>query len=156
MKITVDELNTLSQTAEPFKYIIDPDEPVFAAKGDDMAERIRDYCVKTKQGEPTLAEILRCIYDSLSVKIKETIAVIEKISGKTFKEINIFGGGSQSALLCQTVADLTRKTVHSGPVEASCVGNAAAQFIANGHIKDVNEAKTIIRNSFDIKIYQPM
>jgi sugar (pentulose or hexulose) kinase len=40
-------------------------------------------------------------------------------------------------------------------VEATALGNIAAQLIALGEIKDMWEARKIIANSFEVKEYQP-
>jgi len=45
--------------------------------------------------------------------------------------------------------------VSAGPGEATTLGNVAVQFMASGDIKDLKEARNIIKNSFDVKIYQP-
>ena len=40
-------------------------------------------------------------------------------------------------------------------MEATALGNIAMQCIASGEIKDMWEARRIIRNSTDIKEYEP-
>ena len=68
---------------------------------------------------------------------------------------NIVGGGTQDKLLSQLSANACGRPVFTGPVEATALGNIAAQAIANGEIKDLKEAREVIANSFEIEEYYP-
>ena len=150
-----DELETASKEAEPFRFIINPDDPSFNKAGD-MPSRIADFCEKTGQGRPqSVGEIMRCIYESLALKYRYTAEMLEKLCGKKYNTINIVGGGTKEKTLCRFAADCTGKTVSAGPVEATALGNVAMQLIACGEIADVAEAREIIRNSFDVATYIP-
>ena len=74
---------------------------------------------------------------------------------KTAAIINIVGGGTKEEQLSQFAATACGRPVYAGPVEATAIGNIAAQAIALGAIKDMWEAREIIANSFEIKEYQP-
>ena len=65
------------------------------------------------------------------------------------------GGGIQSKLLCQMTANACNMEVSAGPVEATVLGNIAIQLMATNEIKDLKEARKIIRNSQDISHYYP-
>ncbi|MCL2704123.1 MAG: rhamnulokinase [Defluviitaleaceae bacterium] len=148
-------LESLALESAALRHFIDPDNPDVASPCD-MPAQIRACCRRTNQSVPESdAALMRCIYDSLALKLRMAAESLETNSGKTFGAIHLVGGGTQSALLCQTIADITRKRVDSGPVEATALGNAAAQFIANGTLKDIGEARRVIRESFDIKQYNP-
>jgi len=58
-------------------------------------------------------------------------------------------------MLSQFAADASHRHVSAGPVEATTLGNIAMQCIAEGEIKDIWEARRIIRSSFEIKEYEP-
>jgi rhamnulokinase len=45
--------------------------------------------------------------------------------------------------------------VFAGPVEATAIGNILVQAIATGQIKSLSDARTIVRNSFDVAIFKP-
>ena len=49
------------------------------------------------------------------------------------------------------IRDICQKEVIVGPVESTAIGNIVAQMIGNQDIKDIKEAKKIIKNSFEIK-----
>ena len=142
--------------APAFKCFIDPDDPVFGTHGN-MPQRIKDYCKKTGQQEPeTVGEIMRCIYESLAMKYRLTLENLEDCTGKHYEEINIIGGGTNAAILCEMTASATGRRVITGPVEATVLGNIAVQLMANGDIKDIKEARKIIKNSEETKEYTPV
>ena len=98
---------------------------------------------------------MRVIDQSLAVKYRFALEQIEKATGKSYKAINIIGGGIQSKLLCQLTADVCDRKVVAGPVEATVMGNIALQLIALGKIKDLKEARAVIANSEEIITYEP-
>ena len=65
------------------------------------------------------------------------------------------GGGSQNLLLNQMTADACGRPVIAGPVEGTGIGNILVQAMAVGQIKSLDEARAIVRNSFDVKRYEP-
>jgi hypothetical protein len=52
-------------------------------------------------------------------------------------------------------ADACGRPAYAGPVEATAIGNIACQAIAAGELKNVAEAREVVRNSFDIECYEP-
>ena len=98
---------------------------------------------------------MRCIYESLAMKYRATFEKIKSCTGKDYKEIHVIGGGVKDGLLCQMTANACGVPVKAGPIEATVLGNIAVQLIAQGCIKDVAEARKIIANSEDIKVYYP-
>jgi rhamnulokinase/L-fuculokinase len=121
-----------------------------------MPSRIREFCKKTGQHVPeTIGEVVRCIFESLVLCYRQTIEAIENMTGKHYSSINIVGGGTKEQILCQYAADASNRVVYAGPVEATAMGNIAMQAISSGEIKDVAQARDVIRNSFDIKVYEP-
>lgn len=149
------QLEQMAKEAKPFATFIDPDDPIFAAPGD-MPSRIREYCEKTGQYIPqSVGEIVRCIYESLALKyrsVAETIAVLTGISPQI---INIVGGGSKDALLNQMTADACNMKVVAGPGEATAIGNIIVQAIADGKISNIEQGRSIVKNSFDLKEFYP-
>jgi rhamnulokinase len=61
--------------------------------------------------------------------------------------IHIVGGGSQNAHLSQMTADLSRREVITGPIEATAIGNAIVQAIASGEMADIQSARAMIESS---------
>lgn len=65
------------------------------------------------------------------------------------------GGGSQNTLLSQFTADALEVPVYTGPVEATAMGNIMVQAMAKGAIKDLEEGRRLIKNSFETVVYYP-
>ena len=154
-KISFAELAEMAAEAEPLRCFIDTDDARFATPGN-IPKRIADYCRETGQFVPqTKGEIVRCILESLAMRYRYTVECIDEMCGEKIPAINIVGGGTKEEQLSQFAATACGRPVYAGPVEATAIGNIAAQAIALGAIKDMWEAREIIANSFEIKEYQP-
>jgi len=96
------------------------------------------------------ASIMRIIYDSLAKSYAEAIEELERNTGKSYKTLNIIGGGSRDTLLNELTAKATGKTVITGPTEATAIGNLIMQMIGVGEL-DLKQARQIIKKSFEVK-----
>jgi len=145
----------LSDNAEPFKCLINPDDPVFLNPGN-MPEAIINYCRRTNQPVPeNKGDIARCIYDSLVLKYKYTINQVETVTGKKIEKLHIIGGGANNEMLNQLTADALRIPVIAGPTEATAIGNIMMQARALGIVNSLSEIRKIVGQSFDVKEYTP-
>ncbi len=148
------ELVQLAQEAAAFHSIVNVDDARFL-KPDNMIEEIQNYCRETGQTVPnTVGEVAKCVFDSLVVSYEKAIGEIEEIFEKEFKTIHIIGGGCQNELLNQKIADATNKTVYAGPIEATAIGNLVAQLMALGEVDSLNEARELIKQSFEVKTFE--
>jgi rhamnulokinase len=127
----------------------------FIAPGD-APERIQAYCQRTGQAIPqTVGEISRCILESLAIEYRLTLEELETLLGWTPSVIHIIGGGSRNSLLNQLTADITRRPVVAGPVEATVAGNLLVQAMGLGHLASLDELRQVIRNSFETQMFEP-
>jgi rhamnulokinase len=153
-KYTFAELVDLARSEKEFNSIVNVDDDRFL-KPENMIEEIQNYCKETNQQVPqTPGQIAKCVYESLVDSYKHAINEIEEIFEKTFPKVNVIGGGCQNEMLNQIIADVTNKEVVAGPIEATAIGNIVAQLMALGEIKDISQARTIIKNSFEVKTYK--
>jgi rhamnulokinase len=121
-----------------------------------MPEAIQNYCRKTSQPVPeTKGEIARCIYDSLALKYKYTLGQIETITGEKIEKLHIIGGGANNELLNRFTSNATGIPVIAGPTEATAIGNLLMQAKALGVLNSLQEAREVVKNSFEVKIYNP-
>jgi rhamnulokinase len=153
--LSYDELTALAEKAEPFAGFLNVDDSAFLAPGD-MPKRINEHLART--GQKTTqdkGQINRIIMESLALKYRHVISAIEDVTGNTIEIIHIVGGGIKNELLCQFTANATGKKVITGPIEATASGNILMQARATGQIETLDKARQIVRNSFDLKIYQP-
>lgn len=149
------EMEKMAAQADPGLRFIDVDAPAFSDPGD-MPARIRAWCSESNQPAPADdADTIRCIYESLACKFRDTLDEIESCTGKKYERIYMLGGGVKDMLLCQLTADLCGIPVLTGPVEATAFGNAAIQLIAAGELQDLRDARRMIANSITVKEYTP-
>ena len=153
--LSFDELEREAREATPFRSLIDPDYSAFETPGN-MPERIRKYCEMTNQPVPeTTGAVIRTNAESLAFKYRQVVEGMEEVTGKKYSVINIVGGGIKDKMICQFTANATNRVVNAGPVEATSIGNVIVQGIALGAIKDLNEGRKAVQNSFDIAEYTP-
>jgi len=154
-KYSFDDLDGMAEKTKPFEYFVDPDDAIFLPPGN-MPERIREYCLKTGQGEPqSEGEIVRCVNESLAMKHRATAEKISECTGRRYETLHMLGGGTKSEVLCRMTADACGISVLAGPVEATILGNIAVQLIALGGIDNLSRAREIIGNSGEIVVYKP-
>ena len=153
--LSYDEIIRLAAEASPFIAVMDPDDERFFHPGD-MPERIRDYCANTNQTVPqTKGEIVRVALESLALKYRWVLERLEELTGKRFDPIHIIGGGTKNRLLNQFTADATCRTVITGPVEATAIGNVLMQAIGLNHLTSLADAREVVRASFAPEVYEP-
>lgn len=138
-----------------FRSVIDPDFPAFFSP-DGMNEKIRKYCIATKQAAPeSIGQIARCVYESLALKYRWAMERLEEIKGAPIDALNIVGGGSGNRLLCQLAADATGGPVTAGPAEGACAGNLLMQAAALGELSGIGDVRDVVRRSFKPDEYVP-
>jgi len=149
------ELTQLAQRAQPLASIIDPDDKPFLSPGQ-MPPKIVEFCAKTGQRPPaSRGEFVRACLDSLALTYRKTLEGLEDVLGRKVDVIHIVGGGSQNELLNQLTADACNRPVIAGPVEATAIGNVLVQAMATGDIASLANAREVVRNSFQVKRYEP-
>ncbi|MCQ6562938.1 rhamnulokinase [Paenibacillus mendelii] len=152
---TFPELVASAEKAAPFAAFIDPDDAMFLHPGD-MPAQIRSYCQQTGQKPPEdVGAIVRCILESLALKYRYVLGLTERLSGQQFNGLHMVGGGIHNTLLCAWSANAIGKPVWAGPAEGSAIGNLIVQWIAQGELSDIWEARKVIRESFPVTVYEP-
>ncbi len=150
-----DTLANMAAEAEPFRSLIDVDDPSFLPPGD-IPARIREFCRNSGQPEPeTPGQIVRTIYESLALKYRVTLDKLIAVTGRSVERVHIMGGGSRARLLNQMTADACNRPVVAGPAEATALGNAIGQFIALGEFSSVAEARELLSQSSELTRYEP-
>jgi rhamnulokinase len=91
----------------------------------------------------------------LALAYRQTLEGLEDVLGRKIGVIHIVGGGVQNELLTQMTADACAREVIAGPVEATAIGNILVQAMATGDVKLLADARSVVRNSFDVKRYKP-
>ena len=150
-----DALLALSASAAPWRSLVNPNDSRFL-NPPSMKQAMREYCRETGQQQPqSAAEFARCAFESLALSYRLVKEELESLLGKGLSRIRIIGGGSRNAFLNQLCANACQLPVSAGPVEASALGNLCAQMIALGEIANLDEARALIRMSFEIQEFEP-
>jgi rhamnulokinase len=156
-EMSFDALTQLAADAkrEAFQSVIDADFAEFLHPGD-MPARIQKFCVDTNQPVPqTKGQIIRVALESIALKYRFVLECLEELTGKHLDPIHIIGGGTKNRLLNQFTADVTGRTVITGPVEATAIGNILMQAIGMKHLGSLAEAREVVCASFEPEAYEP-
>jgi len=153
-KTSFDALTQAAAESEAFLSVIDPDDAEFLHPGD-MPSRIQKFCTDTNQRVPqTKGQIIRVVLESIALKYRLVLERLEELTRKNLDPIHIIGGGTQNRLLNQFTADSTGRTVITGPIEATAIGNILMQTIGMKHLSSLEEAREVVRASFEPEIYE--
>ncbi|WP_147803279.1 rhamnulokinase [Alkalicoccus halolimnae] len=137
-----------------FDEIIDVNDPRFLHP-ESMRKTLQTVCRETGNKPDGPGEEARCVFRSLASSYAAAASELEKLTENEYKSIHLFGGGSQNEWLNQLTADFSGKTVIAGPVEATALGNAVVQMIAQKQFFNLTEARDTIRKSYNLKWYEP-
>jgi len=143
------ELAELAAAAPAGGPLFDPDRPSLLAPGD-MPERIQALCGATER-----AVLLRAIFESLACKYRYVLDELEAVTGRPIHTVHVIGGGARNTFLCRLTADVTRRVVLAGPVEAAALGNVLVQLHAFGDVGGAAEMRELVRSSTTLESYEP-
>lgn len=147
-EIPVPELLALAEAAGPSNARIDPDDPRWAAPGfgaEALAASAVGGVVAT--GSAFRGALVRCILASVAERVALHVQTMASLTGRSFEVLHVVGGGSRIELMMQLLADATGLPVIAGPVEATALGNAGVQLIANGDFADIAEFRAWLRGA---------
>jgi rhamnulokinase len=143
------------EAIEEYPALIFPDDQRFL-NPPSMLEAIAIQLEETGQAslsEP--ARIAKTVLDSLAFRYASLLGTIESLTNQRIKAVRIIGGGSQNAYLNQATANATGLPVSAGPVEATAIGNALVQSIADGRFASLTEARRYISGQLSPKKFSP-
>ena len=150
--VTVPELLELAAQAAASDARIDPDDHRWSHPGFGAAA----LAASATGGAPfSRGEIVRCILDSIADRIALHLRTLGELTGRTFTTLHVVGGGSRIEAMMQLLADVTGLDVVAGPVEATALGNAGVQFIANGEFAGITEFRAWLADAIDVTRYAP-
>lgn len=150
------EITEIVSESRPFQGFIDVYEPVFGQETDSIISDIEAYFDKT--GQQKLEDpkgYFRVIYESMVLNYATLVDYLEKVTHRQFKKIHVIGGGSQSAMLCQMIADGLNLTVVAGPSEATAIGNILAQLEAVSSDYSATSLRDAIDKTNKLVEYKP-
>ncbi|MEM3569478.1 MAG: FGGY-family carbohydrate kinase [Candidatus Jordarchaeales archaeon] len=91
------------------------------------------------------AHVLRAILEGVAYHMRWILEGVQKLIGRV-PSINIIGGGAQSDLWCQIIADVTGSVVRQmkDPLEAGSRGAALTASVALGYYKSFDELEKVV------------
>lgn len=153
--VSYDEMDALAEAAQPFQAFIDVDDDSFYSPGN-MPEKVVSYCKKTGQKAPDdMGSIIRLVMEGLALKYRSVVEGLEAITGRKVPVLHIVGGGCKNTMLSQFTANLLKRPVTAGPVEATAIGNVMSQLIALKEVEDLHQAREVVKRSFPTDVYLP-
>jgi len=145
--ITYDKICELAINSD-YPYAIDPDAHDFLAPID-MEEAVVNYCKRNFDKIPqSIGDIAKASYEGITDKYKKTIEELETLKGGQLDKIVFVGGGVKDWHLRNLTSAKTNKKIVAGPAEATALGNIVVQLISLGYIKNMSEARGLIRQQY--------
>jgi rhamnulokinase len=153
--VSWDEMVQQAIASPAFELLIDPDDPSFVAP-EDMVDAMVAYARRTGQSEPQSDGLFyRAALEGLALRYRVCLGMLESLVEHDIEVIHIVGGGCLNEFLCQMTADACDRTVIAGPVEATATGNLLMQMLGTQRVASIEEARTLVRNSFQSRRYDP-
>lgn len=97
--------------------------------------RLRGGFVNLSLGT-TRAQIIRAVLEGVAYNARWLLGGLEHFLGRRLDAINLIGGGANSALWCQIIADVSGRTIRqvARPIEANARGAAFLALVALGYL----------------------
>jgi rhamnulokinase len=99
--------------------------------------------------------LIRAVFESLACKYRFVLEEIERVTGTEIEVVHVIGGGARNEFLCRLTADVTRRPVLAGPVEAAALGNILVQLGTFGELASAVEMREVVRSSTEIAVSEP-
>lgn len=147
-----------AEKATPFAGMIDPDDSVFLNPEDAPGE-VAGYLLATNQppvDSSDVGQIARIVFESLAFKYRYMFERLAKATDKKIETLHITGGGCKNEMLNQFTSNTMGLKLIAGPIEATAAGNILMQAYGFGEISGLSELREVVRNSFELKTYQPV
>lgn len=105
--------------------------------------------------ELRIGEFGKIVYRSLAKGYAKSLDELETLTGKTFSNLHITGGGGKNEYLNMLTAKAIRRPVIVGPIEGTAIGNVLMQMIHAGEIPSLQAGREIVKRSFEYKEVKP-
>ncbi|GAB3601500.1 rhamnulokinase [Microbacterium tumbae] len=150
------ELLERAEAAPASDVIVDTGDPRLMRPGQ-MTVRIAQLVAEAGGRMPAdRAAIVRLVLESLGAFVARQIEEAAVLSGVDVRVVHLVGGGSESPILAQAVADRSGRRVQAGPSEATSMGNVLVQARAHGAARGgLGDLRRIVRASTELRRYEP-
>jgi rhamnulokinase len=153
-ELDADVLMHLAACSEPFESLVNPCDPAFLGAGD-MPSKIQEFCARTGQTVPRKpGPIFRCIMESLALQYRKTLQEIEQLTGRKLSRVHLLGNTSNS-LLNHFTANALEIPLVTLNADTTAIGSVMVQAMTMGHVRSMEHAREITRNSFKTETINP-
>ncbi|KJQ53420.1 rhamnulokinase [Microbacterium sp. SA39] len=145
-----------AEAAPASRILIDTGDPRLLRPGQ-MTARIAALIAESGGQAPTdHAAIVRLVLESLGAFVARQVEESAALSGVDVRVVHLVGGGSESPILAQAVADRSGRPVQAGPSEATSMGNILVQARTHGAVRGgLSDLRRVVRASTVLRRYEP-
>ena len=136
-----DALMHEAEAAPAFRSLLDPDYPQFAMPGR-MPEKIVEFCRLTAM-------------EGVVMRYRQVWTDLARLTGRRRDVLHMIGGATRDAMHCQMTADALGASIACGPDEGAAMGNAIAQMVGLGDLRDFDDGRRLVRDSIEIAHWTP-
>lgn len=155
-KPSFETIMEMARVETPLENTVDFSELEKSAHCSSIMAAVNQYFEeKGKKPLERHSQFTRCIIDSISLSLANSVSRFREITGRNIRKICALGGGARNPLICQSLADLTNCEVIAGPFDASSYGTMVSQLLTIGELKDVDEVHQLIKESVLTDYYYP-
>ncbi len=127
---------------------IDVNHPSFLAP-----ENMKTAIERAAGRRLTLGQAAYVSLHGLAECYRGAVRELSSVTGREYRSLNIFGGGSKNTLLNKLTARETGMKIVAGPTEATAIGNLAVQMAAAGEIT-YEQIPALISASFETEVFE--
>ena len=122
----------------------------------DMEEALGKLIRDSAQDAPAgRGGLVRCVLESLALEYDRSLESVGALTGRKQQALYMVGGGIHNKLLCRLTANACGVPVHAGADQCTAMGNALGQALSLGILKDREDIRRVMRNSFETTTYEP-
>ena len=122
----------------------------------DMEEALLGLISQAGQPKPeSRGQLVRCVLESLALEYNLRLEMVAELQGKKPDALYMVGGGIHNKLLCQLTANACNLPVYAGADQCTSMGNALGQALALGVLDSRQEIRQVMRESFEVTLYEP-
>ena len=154
-KPSYDDLMHEAEAAAPFRSLLDPDYPQFQTPGR-MPAKIVEFCRLTGQPIPeTRGQFYRAAMEGIVMRYRQVWGELARLTGRRREVLHMIGGATRDAMHCRMTADALGAAIACGPDEGASMGNAVAQMVGLGDLRDFDDGRRLVRDSISISRWTP-
>ena len=101
----------------------------------------------------TVEDMLRAVYEGVAYNTRWSMGYVEKFTGRPFEALTLVGGGAQSDVWCQILADVLNRPIRQAvdPIHANARGAALLAAMGLGHLR-FEDVPSLVRHR---QVYEP-